>query len=78
MHDERAGFEPDEQVFGAPLDTENELAANGRFEIRRDRPAQAAIAHDHVDHATLNERGRDAAPRGFYFRKLGQRPGRSI
>src|SRR5258708_1647384 len=72
MHDERAGLEPDEQVFRAPIDGTDTLAANGRFEFRSDRPAQAPIADDHVDDTMPNERGCDAPPRGFYFGKLGQ------
>jgi hypothetical protein len=76
MHNERAGFEADNQVFRAPLDCAHQLPANGRFEIRGDGPAQPAIADDQVDDARLNECGRDAAPGRFYFRKLGQRPAR--
>ena len=73
MHDERAAFEPDDQVFRAPLDAEDELSTNGRFEIRRNGPTQTAIAHEHADDTTPHECGRDSAPRCFYFRKLGQR-----
>ena len=73
MHDERAAFEPDDQVFRAPLDAQDRLAAHGRFEIRRDGPAQAPIADDHIDDAARDERGRNAAPRGLYFRKLWHR-----
>src|SRR5258708_12735185 len=72
MHDERAGLEPDEQVFRAPIDGNDTLAANGRFEFRSDGPAQAPIADDHVADTMSNERGCDAPPRGFYFGKLGQ------
>jgi hypothetical protein len=78
MHDERAAFEPDDQVFCAPVDSQDALPANDSFEIQRDGPAQAAIADDHLDDGRLNERGRDAASRGFYFGKLGQRLARSI
>jgi hypothetical protein len=42
--------------------------ADRSLEIRRDRPAQAAVAHDHVDDAPSFEGRRDAAPGGFYFR----------
>jgi len=72
MHDERAAFEPDDQVFRASLDAEDLLPTYGSFEIRRNGPAQAPIADHHVDDAAANERGRDAPPRGFYFGKLGQ------
>jgi hypothetical protein len=72
MQDERAGFESDEQVFRAPIDGNDTLAADGGFEFRSDGPAQATIADDHVDEMMPNERGCDAPPRGFYFGKLGQ------
>jgi hypothetical protein len=73
VHDERAGFELDKQVFRAPLDCAHQLPTNGRFEICRDGPAQPAIADDEVGDALPDQCGRDAAPRSFYFRKLGQR-----
>jgi hypothetical protein len=73
MHDERARLEPDNQVFRAPLDPPDELPADGGFETCCDGPTQAAIADDHVNDAMAHECGRDAASRGFYFRKLGQR-----
>ena len=76
VHNERARFEPDNQVFRAPIDSADELPTDGGFEICGDRPAQAAIAHDHVEDTMADESGRDAASRSFYFRKLGQRPSR--
>jgi hypothetical protein len=72
MHDERTGFESDEQVFRAPLDGKDTLAANGCFKICGDGPAQPTIADDQVDDAMLYERGCDAPSRGLYFGKLGQ------
>jgi hypothetical protein len=36
-----------------------------------DGPAQAPLAHDHIEHAPLQQGGRNAASRRFYFRKLG-------
>jgi hypothetical protein len=77
MDNQRTGLEPDEQVFRAPIDGNDALAANGHFEFCGDRPAQATIADDQVDDAGLNERGCDAPSRGFYFGKLGQRLGRT-
>ena len=73
MNNERAGVELNDQVFRAPVDRAYAPAASGRFEIRGDWPAQAAIADDQVDDAGPNECGRNAAPRGFYFRKLWHR-----
>jgi hypothetical protein len=76
VNNERAGVELDDQVFRAPVDCAYAPAANRRFEIRGDGPAQAAIADDQIDDTRPNECGRNAASRGFYFRKLGQRPAR--
>jgi hypothetical protein len=72
MQDQRAGIERDQNVFGAPRDAEHGLKAKQRLEIRGDRPAQAALAHHHIDDAPPSQRGRYAAPGGFYFRQLGQ------
>jgi hypothetical protein len=63
----------DDQVFRAPLDCAYQLPTNGRLEIRRNGPAQAAISDDQVDDAVPDQGGRDAASRSFYFGKLGQR-----
>jgi hypothetical protein len=73
VHDERAGFEFDNQVFRAPLDCAHQLPTNGRFESRGDGPSQAAIADDQFGDAVSDKCGRNAASRRFYFRKLGQR-----
>jgi hypothetical protein len=73
MQDHRAAFEADQDVFGATLDAEDGLMAYRCFEFGRNRPAQAAVADDDIDDAGADERGRNAASRGFYFRKFGQR-----
>jgi hypothetical protein len=73
MQDQGAGVESDQDVFRAAVDTAHGLAADGVFEMRDDGPAQAALADDCLDHAPLQQSGRDAAFRRFYFRKLGRR-----
>src|SRR5579863_9788218 len=40
--------------------------------MRGDGPAQAPIAHEDVEYAPLQQCGRDAASRRFYFRELGR------
>jgi hypothetical protein len=75
MQDHRAGFQTDEEVFRAPINTAHDLMADSGFEFRGDRPTQAPIADDHFDDAMTQESGRNAASRGFYFRKLRQRLG---
>jgi hypothetical protein len=35
-------------------------------------PAQSPLAHDDIDDAPLQQSGRNAAPRRFYFGKLGR------
>jgi hypothetical protein len=62
----------DQDVLGAPLDSAHGLAANRRFEVGGNGPAQAPLAHDDVEHAPLEQSGRDAASRRFYFRELGR------
>jgi hypothetical protein len=78
MHDECAAVEPEDQVFRAPLDAQDPLPADRRFEIRSDGPAQAPVANDQRGDVAPDESGRDAASGGFYFRELGQRLARSI
>jgi hypothetical protein len=75
MQDHGTALETDEDVLRAPIDAEDNLIAHRRFEFCRDRPAQTAVADDDIDDAGADERGRNAASRGFYFRKLGQRRG---
>jgi len=43
--------------------------------VPSDGPAQATFAHHDVDDPPLQQSGRDAAPRRFYFRKLGRESG---
>ena len=68
MHDQGPAIERDQDVLGAPLDAAHGLMADRSLEIRGDRPAQAAVAHDQLDDAPSSQSGRDAAPGGFYFR----------
>ena len=72
MQDHGAGLQTDEQVLRAPIDAADDLIAHRRFEFCGNRPAQAPVAHDHVDDAMAYQSGRNAASRGLYFRKLGQ------
>ena len=72
MQYKSAGVETNQDVLGAPLDGANGLAANRGFEVSDDGPAQAPLANDDVEHAPLEQSGRDAAFRRFYFRELGR------
>ncbi len=71
MQNQRAGVETDENVFGAPLDRAHGLIANIGLETAGDRPAQAPLAHDGAQDPAIEQRRRNAAAGGFYFRKLG-------
>ena len=77
MQDRGARVEADQYVFRAPLDATHGLAANGGFELGGDGPAQAALAHDDVEHAPLEQSRRYAAFRRFYFRELGRMTARA-
>lgn len=72
MQDQGAMIEADQQVLGAPLDAANDMSANRPGDVRGDGPAQARLADDEFPYAPPGQRGRDAAPRGFDFRKLGR------
>src|SRR5450755_4184992 len=61
-------------VFGAPLDAPYDCATKTARKARRDRPAQAPIAHDELEHTLPEQRGRNAATRGFYFREFWHLP----
>ena len=52
----------------APLDAADALIANRRLEFGGDGPAETPLAHHGLDDAPINQRGREAATRGFYFR----------
>ncbi len=72
MHDERAGIEPQQNVFRAALDAPDDFALDFSFESARDGPAQAAVANDQRSDAPADERRGDAPARRFYFGQLGQ------
>jgi hypothetical protein len=71
MQNESPGVEYDQEVFGSALDAAHGLMQDRGLEVVGDGPAQAAIAYDHVGDAPANERGRNAAAGGLYFRQLG-------
>src|ERR1700690_1437025 len=74
MHDDRAGVEPEQQIFGAPFDAPHDFTLDLGFEAARDGPAQAAFAHGERDYAPANEDWGDAPARRLYFGQLGQSP----
>jgi hypothetical protein len=67
VHDQRARVEADQDVFRAPLDGSDPLAADRRFEVGWNGPAQAALAHDEIDDVRTLESRRDAGSGRFYF-----------
>jgi hypothetical protein len=73
MQNQGAALKANENVFRAPVDAQDDLIAQRSFESGRDRPAQPAVTDNDINDAGSDERGRNAAPRGFYFRELGQR-----
>jgi len=78
VQDQGAGVEADQEVFRAPLDRTHGLSANGGLEVGGNRPAQAALAHGHIEDAPLEQRGRNPASGRFYFRKLGRVTARTL
>ncbi|MOA04815.1 hypothetical protein D3C78_1243860 [compost metagenome] len=65
--DQGAGFGPQQQVLGPALHPQDALAGEAHVEVLGNRPAQAALAHDHPADALAFEEGRDAAAGGFDF-----------
>ena len=71
MRQQRAARPGDEQVLGAAPDGGYWLATQAGLEARRQRPAQTAFAHHHVDECGAHQGWGNAAAGGFYFGEFG-------
>jgi hypothetical protein len=70
--------EAQQEVLGATFDAEHAATSDEGGQGRVDGPAQPALVQRKHVHMTAGNVRRDAAPRGFDFRKLGQRTPRLV
>ncbi|MOA01797.1 hypothetical protein D3C78_1212200 [compost metagenome] len=71
MADQGAALGLDQQVLGAAADMLDALAGQPHVEVFGNRPAQAALAHDHAGHPVALQMRGDTAAGGFDFGQFG-------
>src|SRR5919109_635464 len=72
MQQQRAGFQAQQQVLGAPPDAEDALSGHLARQVAGYLPAQARLVHLERDDALPERVGPQAPARRFDFRQLGQ------
>jgi hypothetical protein len=72
VHQQRAGFESEQQLLGASADAHDPLPGNLARQIARYGPAQPRLVHREPGDAAAANVRRKAAPRRFDFGQFGQ------
>ena len=71
-HQQRAGFESEQQVLGASADVHDALPGDLARQVARHGPAQPRLVHREPGDAAAANVRREAAPCRFDFGQFGQ------